>query len=322
MTLDLRNQLHRLLDVGREFVAFDAATAEQHLRIREEAALLDDSTRALRLRFIDQGLELAERERALRTDVLLVCATQTELEELQAAAASRDLGWEPIIGSVGPYFNLGRVGGDRVSVIKLKEMGSNRPDGSAFTCHRALAETQATSVIGVGTAFGVDEAVQDTGDVVISTAIFMYEESTVLDIANAATGVRYKYKPSAKIPASTRWLDRFYEMRRGGWRTPSGRDGMHLGVLLAGAKRVESLRFRDELVKHRVPPSDDPVVGGEMEAAGIAAACRAPVEWIVVKGISDFGTKKSRRKISKTRTPAARAAAECVLDALEGPALQ
>ncbi len=320
MAWDLETGAHRLIDAVRDFVACDdPGAASRHRRLRDEARAQNTTTHALRARLLDRQLELAARNRELQIDVLLMCATETELTQLELAARKRSLTWEPTMGAVGRYFKLGRVGNDRVSVFRLGAIGSNRADGSAFTCHRARAETGAASVIGVGTAFGIAGS-QEVGDVIVSKSIFLYEECTVRE-TSSASGVRRLYPPDAKIMASEPWVDRFYALRRAGWMTPSGRAGMHVGTLLAGSKRIESATYRDELVA-RVPHSDDPVVGGEMEAAGIAAACREPAQWVIVKGISDFGTTESRKEIKTTRGLAARAAAECVLDVLEGTSPQ
>jgi nucleoside phosphorylase len=232
----------------------------------------------------------------------------TELEELQKAAEARRLTWEPVFGTVGEYYSLGHLAGDRVLALKLGAIGSSAPEGSAFTCHRALAETGATSVIGVGTAFAVNEDVQSIGDVLVSTALFLYQESTAHD--DSVLGVRHTWSAEARIAASQRWVERLRAHKRAG-----GTPEMHFGVVLTGSTRVESARYRDQLA-NSVPRGDDPIVGGEMEASGIAAACRDPAQWVVVKGISDFGTRQSRKQLKATRVAAARSAANCVLDVL------
>lgn len=315
MTLDLESVIHRARESLRETLAFDDLSARRHMRLRAEAATREKPFHELRSSFIDTGLDLSERERALQVDVLLVCATETEFEQLKAAAGARSLSWDATKGAVGAYFQLGRVGHDRVSVLRLASMGSYSPDGSAFACYRARAETSATSVIGVGTAFGIDESAQSIADVLVSTSVFLYEDCRVRDDP-ATGGLRHEYKKEARVDASERWLRRFRDLKNQGWTSSTGACELHFGRVLAGSKLIESAAFRDELVRVRVPKADEPVVGGEMEAAGIAAACRPPGEWIIVKGICDYATKQSRRRHRKTRIPAARAAAECVLDAL------
>jgi nucleoside phosphorylase len=91
---------------------------------------------------------------------------------------------------------------------------------------------------------------------------------------------------------------------------------VEVGVVLSGGARVESARFRDELLE-QLPPLEPAVIGGEMEAAG-AVAASSPEEagWIVVKGISDFADAASRARIEETRETAARNAARVVLRAL------
>lgn len=71
------------------------------------------------------------------------------------------------------------------------------------------------------------------------------------------------------------------------------------GDLLSGEKLIDDKMYRDELVRAYAP-----VVGGEMEGYGLAAAAHSESisEWIVVKGICDYadgnkGTDKKARQL-------------------------
>ena len=319
MNSNLNSIAHYVWGALREAFALDKFSSRRYQRLSTEATVRRKSIHELRSSFIDAALDFSERERILQVDVLLVCATRTEFEQLEEAANIRELKWEALRGSAGTYYQLGRVGGDRVSVLRLSSMGSYSPNGSAFACFRARAETGATSVIGVGTAFGIDETAQSIADVLVSTSLFLYEDCRVRD--DPSTGVvRHEPLKEARVDASEHLVARFRSLKNRGWRPSTGTDcEIHFGRVLAGSKLIESATFRDELLKNRAPRADDPIVGGEMEAAGIAAACRPPGEWIIVKGICDYATAESRLRVPQTRTLAARAAADCVLDALAIP---
>jgi hypothetical protein len=81
---------------------------------------------------------------------------------------------------------------------------------------------------------------------------------------------------------------------------------------LSGDKLIANAEFRDKLL-HRF----DRAVGGEMEAYGIAQACRAlGIEWAVIKGVCDWGDE---RKDDAWQATAAAAAVSLCAAALRNP---
>ena len=59
--------------------------------------------------------------------------------------------------------------------------------------------------------------------------------------------------------------------------------------MASGGKLSDRVAFVDYLKEF-----EPEIIGGEMEAAGVAAACdRARKDWIIVKGICDWGYDKS-----------------------------
>jgi adenosylhomocysteine nucleosidase len=91
--------------------------------------------------------------------------------------------------------------------------------------------------------------------------------------------------------------------------------------MLSGAARIQSQRFRDELVRS-LPADGDPIVGGEMEGVGLLAASLSSDDpiWCVVKGISDFADEGRDAAIEECRPIACRNAAAFVLAALTNDA--
>ncbi len=247
-------------------------------------------------------------------DVLLVTAVSCEFDALKDAARARGLFWKRQRGIAADYFDLGEVGGQRVAVIQLKSMGSFSRSGSAFTCYRAMLETGATSVIAVGIAFGIDEEGQRIGDILLPESLHLYDE---VDVVDEGDEYRYVYPARSIAHASEVWVERF----RAAWRTrrSAAPDAVEIysGRLLAGGARIESKRFREHLCE-RVGTTEVKVIGGEMEAAGVAAACAASGgSWALVKAVSDFATVESRARIHETREVAAASAADFTLATLQ-----
>lgn len=317
-------------------------------RLEKEAERQGRSSDEVRVQLVDGGLDRLDQERVLQADVLLVTVTETETTELvQAAEGETGHKVTRQRGKAGRYRILGDIGKQRVLAIRLREQGSYSPQGSAFTCYAALAETGATTLTGVGTAFAVNTIQQQIGDVLVSTSLVLYEEARIRDGTvetpdradspaapcwlaerlrilgltrrtvpeEEATPYEYHYDERARVRASSVWVKRLREVQRVQPETVS----FHFGTLLAGGAHIESEVFRDELVRRveRVPSDYDPVVGGEMEAAGLAAACeQSGADWLVVKGVSDFATAASRAQIEANRITAARNAARSALHAL------
>lgn len=306
-------------------------TSSEHLeRVLKRLAFQREAhVEELRQQALKHGLEhleRLERARALEVDVLLVTATSTEFAELQKAATAARLSSTRVRGKASVYLQLGVLNHDRVAAIKLSEIGSFSKAGSAVTCSRAIAETGATSIVVVGTAFGVDDStltqdsgpVQRIGDVLVSEALHRYDHGDVKDDLSVL-GYRYDYSATATVTASERWV-KHLRTAWSKWQHTNGTEARaHFGVLLAGGARIESQTFRDHLVA-RVPATASAVIGGEMEAEGVAAVCSADgVDWVVVKGISDFATAASRANIKATRGTAAARAAAFTLFALQQP---
>ena len=88
------------------------------------------------------------------------------------------------------------------------------PDGAAARCIQARAETQATTIILIGTAVGIAPEQQHIGDVIVSESVFLYDDRTVVDVdetkmSQVAGKYDVRYAPSARKSASRTWHDRF-----------------------------------------------------------------------------------------------------------------
>jgi hypothetical protein len=90
-----------------------------------------------------------------------------------------------------------------------------------------------------------------------------------------------------------------------------------LAVKTRMGARIFSRRYRDHLVAN-VPPTKEPIIGGEMEGVGLVAVCAAdkPI-WCVVKAISDFADETRDGMIETTRATACENAIRFVLATLK-----
>jgi nucleoside phosphorylase len=220
------------------------------------------------------------RERALRmqrrTRVLIVTAVDVEmtaaLKQMSAPEDSPKI-LHCYIDTEAYY--IGRIGRENVVTTRI-EPGSVGRGASSLAIDTAIRIWQPRAVILVGIAFGVRPAVQSLGDVMVADRVIHYDRErvgaeVVARGVNAETGQILLHRFRDLAP---RWME-----------THGGTPKVHFGSVLSGEKLIANADYKSELVA-RYPTA----IGGEMEGAGLySAAARAGVEWIVVKGICDWG---------------------------------
>ena len=82
---------------------------------------------------------------------------------------------------------------------------------------------------------------------------------------------------------------------------------VHIGSILTGSKLINNYEFRSKLLRDF---SEQKPIGGEMEAQGIYLISRlyGVSEWIIVKGICDWGFEKDNPNKENDQKIAANAA--------------
>jgi adenosylhomocysteine nucleosidase len=242
-------------------------------------------------------------------DLLIFVATQTEFEQLQRVATEMGLPWKEGESPLGTFYNLGAVGTNRVLVVRTA-MGPLTYKGSASHAIYYLNATEASGVIGLGMAFGVDRTTQSVGDVLVATGIVPYDNNRRVFVeTNGQTAV--DYSRIKKFPSKPSLLELFQRKAK----LPDGVD-LHPGLLLSGGARIHSAAYRDELVRMGMAKGG-PVVGGDMEGVGfLSTSDRANPRWIVVKAICDFADERRDEEIEATRLTACYNAAKFVLATL------
>ncbi len=164
-------------------------------------------------------------------------------------------------------------------------------------------------VINAGIAFGLRPTKQTLGDILIAEQIRLYEPERRGPV---------RLSRGDKVSSSPLLFSWFRDFRVD-WAASSpnrSRPHIHSGVLMSGEKLVDDDAFVQELL--RIEPE---AIGGEMEAAGVYTAALGEhgqhVQWLVVKGICDWGTGKG----DKQQAIAARNAIDLVLHVLEQPTI-
>jgi nucleoside phosphorylase/V8-like Glu-specific endopeptidase/DNA-binding NarL/FixJ family response regulator len=239
-----------------------------------------------------------------KADVLLVTAVNVECNAVLS-------GFKPITRqkaqlhysphSKNTYYELGCINGSNIVMIQTEKGNLN----AALMVTAGIKELKPGAVIMVGIAFGMNPAKQRLGDVLVSDHILYYELQ------------RYSVSPDGKP---------LIQLRGPRADSPQGLLGLfnaiihqkriraHIGLILSGDKLVDNPEFKASLCSY-----EPRAVGGEMEGAGLYYAAKENnVDWILVKGISDWadGNKKGEDE-DKLQKTAAQNAVKLVLEALK-----
>ncbi len=155
------------------------------------------------------------------------------------------------------------------------EMGAGGLGASLQTAQKGIEALSPAAVIMVGIAFGMNAEQQAIGDILVTENLRLYDLQRVGTQDGRARIILRGDRPHASA-----WLLNHFKSADLRW------DGaqMRFGVVLTGEKLVDNVDFRDQL--HGFEPE---AVGGEMEGAGLYAACQdQKVDWILVKAICDW----------------------------------
>lgn len=225
-----------------------------------------------------------------RERVLLVVATQVEREAVLRTCGKAD----PVVDfSAGhPVYRLGVIGGADVVLAQVGP-GLTSPVSAVYSVPELLGDWRPSYVIMLGICFGLREERQRLGDVIVA------EQLQVISIRAGETEDRDR---GDKVTAGHRLIERFKVA------VPPPGVRVWPGQMLSWDVLVDSAPLREAL-KARYLDAE----GGEMEGAAVYASSvrdHGGVEWIVVKGICDWG----RDKNSEAQELAATNAASLVLD--------
>lgn len=161
------------------------------------------------------------------------------------------------------------------------DMGAINRDAVMTTVASAIRFWHPKAIIMIGVAWGMDSDKQKIGDVLVSKKVVQYESAKIKNGNNIHRG--------SEPDAGAVLVDRFKSCLDWEFETEDGLSQKHIGTLLSGEKLLDDKTYRDKL--HLQFPE---AIGGDMEGAGLAAIALSYniTEWIVVKGICDWGFNK------------------------------
>ena len=210
---------------------------------------------------------------------LFVTANEHEREAFEAKFIRQESKY-----ILGKTYYLGQFGLYPAAYIHVDEQGITNP-ASMPLVSQLVHDLSPVAVIMVGIAFGVNEQKQKIGDVLISDKILPYDSQKILE-----NKTEYKEVPKE---VGFQLLNAFREYREWIYKLPDSEQSMvYIGSILTGSKLVNNYEYRLQLISDF---EEYKPIGGEMEAQGIYSMCKVHgvTEWIIVKGICDWGYKKN-----------------------------
>jgi nucleoside phosphorylase len=243
--------------------------------------------------------------RRIRVLVLTVLDIERDAV-ISAVTATNSRQAEPDTLGGYPIFRLGRLGDQGTEVLLAQAaQGIVTPAAMMLTAERLIPVAQPDYVILAGICFGLwsrrhDGGTQELGDVVVSEYVQNVDHRKVTD----EDGSERTIWRGERVQASTPLLLALKAATHG-W---TGRP-IHFGTVLSGSTLVSSAPLRAELRREFEEAS-----AGEMELTGVYVATAGRRSgWIMVKGISDWGTGQLT---DDTRRRASEAAAAFMVHAL------
>ena len=173
-------------------------------------------------------------------------------------------------------WKLGLIKNLEVLMVKT-DMGSVGPSGSILTINEAADAVNPDFIVMVGICFGLNEADYAIGDILISKQLQNYEL-----VRQGSNGVTPR---GDKIPCSAHLLTRF-DSASVEWKKVKVKPGF----MISGEKLSDDKEFVDYLKS-----TFKEAIGADMEGSGLlAVGHRKKIDWILIKGICDWGYDKDK----------------------------
>lgn len=201
----------------------------------------------------------------------------------------------------GKTYYIGQFGRYDAAYIHIDEQGVTNPAAIPLV-GELVRILNPIAVVMAGIAFGADENKQKIGDVLVSKRILPYDSQKFLE-----TGTHYKETPK---DVGFQLLNAFSSPESWGYFLENGKkSNVFIGSILTGSKLINNYGYRTKLLTDF--DAYNPI-GGEMEAYGIYSICKlyGVTEWIIVKGICDWGYNKNNPNKEQDQKAAALAAVD------------
>jgi len=215
------------------------------------------------------------QEDPIKSKIVLLVATDTEYRKIACGFATCSA---PLSSAILPKlaaWTAGLMNGYEIWVVRC-EAGTMDQSGAMLATQDVIQQLRPKFIVMIGIAFGLKPKKQKLGHILVAKCLKDYETSKVTDTSTVDRGAMPEC--SVELLSKARMVD---------W----DRTGVHFGQVISGCKLANSEKLIEELGK-RYPEA----IGGEMEGIGLSAACqRNQVEWILIKGICDWGKNKNDR---------------------------
>ncbi|MGH3877363.1 MAG: hypothetical protein ACRDSK_10055 [Actinophytocola sp.] len=232
----------------------------------------------------------------------------TENERSAVIKAVREANGEPArISSRGmnSVFELGSLGGATVLLAQSSSQGASGPTGMMLTAEDLVRTCEPDYVILTGTCYGLWDDEQELGDICVPQQIQDLDPRTVTDKGVLLQGEVVSPSPTLLNRFTTATHDRAESAPK-----------VHPGRMLAS-----NTGFRSPELRQRIREENPYASCGEKESAAVyAAAARWKTDWVVVKGISDWGMDMTWS--IDDQSTAARNAADFVVHTIQSGHLQ
>lgn len=229
--------------------------------------------------------------------ILLVTVNKTEATTvLRIFSEATNKPWKRQTIDSKIYYPFGQING--IDIFMVQSEAGTTPVGASYsTVRNAIDSLKPDFIIMVGVAYGLNQKKQKIGEILVSKKLTPYEPGKIF------TG---DFLPRGDRISPPKIL--FDKFRSGDNDWKGAR--VHFGIILSGEKLVADQKFRSWLLD-----LEPEAIGGEMEGAGLyIASYEENVNWILVKGISDWGDENKNDKDQKL---AARNATKFVLHVIQ-----
>ncbi|XP_068705028.1 uncharacterized protein [Montipora foliosa] len=189
---------------------------------------------------------------------------------------------------------IGKMGGgseqEKLTIGLMRCNTGSAVGGSAVNVQAASNLLKPKGVFCVGFCGGMNEEKAKLGDVVVSTNLILYAQYKATDDVNEPRGLI--------VPLRDK-VNKIMNHASDGWEPPllenieEAKPRMVCGKMLSGPMLLNSKKERKRLLR-----SYPDAIAIEMEGEGVfSAAHKLDIQWVIVKGISDYadGTKDSTK---------------------------
>lgn len=204
--------------------------------------------------------------------LLIVTATKYETNILQEIALKEGLDINNKTGIKGDIvYQLGALGDIDIYQVQTPDMGMIKPGSIIPVLMSVGAEITPDYIIATGIAFGRESKGQKLGEILVSSQVVDCETRKLKgEKITISRGDKVGSPMVGRINAALST-----------WKGAN----VHVGIVLCSNVLVSSQSHLDKLAAR-----EPEYTGGEMESYGLyTAAQRLKADWIMIKGISDWG---------------------------------